>query len=170
MAATKRTKKQREQNLAELAELYLPPHSWTQNALAEYFGVGQSQISQDLKAIATMWRDSAIRDFDLARAVELEKINALETVHAEAWEASRVSYNVVDNETGVVDKVQLGGDPRHLTGIQWCISERCKLLELYPTNKLSLTDPSGTKEYVGGGLSALLTQCDQEYASDSDKS
>ena len=48
----------------EVAKLYL--EAWTQQAIADHFGVNQSTISRDLEAIRQQWVDSAIKDFNQA--------------------------------------------------------------------------------------------------------
>ena len=65
-----------------VGELYV--QSWTQTRIAHELGVTQATISTDVKALHEQWRDSGVRDFDLARSIELEKLNLLER---EAWEA-----------------------------------------------------------------------------------
>ena len=57
-------------------------------AIAELAGVHHATVTRDLAAIRQQWRDSAVRDFDAARAVELAKIDRLERQYWEAWEKS----------------------------------------------------------------------------------
>ena len=57
--------------------------------IATRFGISQQQISLDLKTIRAMWLQSAVRDFDAARAEELAKIDAVEAEFWGAWEKSK---------------------------------------------------------------------------------
>src|SRR5436190_12314643 len=64
----------------QVAELSL--QGWSQPAIAEHLEVSQPTICADLKAIRQEWRDSAVRDFDELRAIELQKLDFMER---EAW-------------------------------------------------------------------------------------
>jgi transcriptional regulator with XRE-family HTH domain len=68
----------------QVAELFLT--GWTQQDIATKLGLAQSTVSNDLKAIQEEWRDSGVLDFDLARAVEVQKLLRLER---ELWDAYR---------------------------------------------------------------------------------
>lgn len=78
-----------------MAELYLA--SWSQGEIARELGVSQATVSSDLKKLAQAWRDSAARDFDLARGLELERLDRIER---EAWAAFERSKKPA--ETAVV--------------------------------------------------------------------
>lgn len=61
----------------------------TQAEIARYLGVSQPTVSTDLKAIQKQWRESAIRDFDLLRERELQKLDRVEREAWAAWERSQ---------------------------------------------------------------------------------
>jgi hypothetical protein len=145
----KRTKKQREYDLKEISGLYL--QGWIQAEIAAHlaknrtYQISQQQISADIKAIQKRWLESSIRSFDEARAQELAKIDNLENVYWQQFEASqdpivkrktskRVNRDDDDphwKTTEATQEISLGtGDPRFLQGVQWCIDKRCKLLGL----------------------------------------
>jgi hypothetical protein len=138
----KRTKRQREYDLKEIAALYL--QGWIQAEIADHlaknrtYRISQQQISADIRAIQKRWLDSSVRSFDEARAQELAKIDNLELVYWSQFEASKdpiikrkTAKKVDGRTTEATQEVSLGtGDPRFLQGVQWCIERRCKLLGL----------------------------------------
>jgi len=72
---TKRSKLQRQLDQETVARLTLQGGaSWT----LPNFEVDQSTVSRDLKAIQRQWKESAIRDFDLDRQQELQRLAMLE--------------------------------------------------------------------------------------------
>ena len=127
MAATKRDKHQREHDYKLIAELYL--QGWYQVDIAQKIGVSQGQISQDLKVIRRRWREDTAIDFDEALLQELARISQLERTFWESWYASfprDKNGKELENATG---------NTRHLNGVKWCITERCKILGLYAPEK-----------------------------------
>lgn len=142
MASPKRTKEQREYDLKEISSLYL--QGWIQAEIAAHinkirsYDITQQTISRDIKTIQQRWLESSVRDFDEARAQELAKIDNLENICWQQFEASkdpiikRKTAKKVDGQTTeATQEVTLGtGDPRFLQQIQWCIDRRCKLLGL----------------------------------------
>lgn len=157
----KRSKTERELDLTVVAELYLKGRY--QQKIAEHLGeirpytLTQQQISQDLKTIRKRWLESSIRDFDELKAEELAKIDKLEVTYWDAWdrslgqrerkETSRTTGERVRDSARVVRQQGLG-DPRYLTGIQWCITKRCDILGLNAPTKLAPTTPDGRQPYV----------------------
>jgi len=148
MPGPKRNKDQREQDLAVVAEMYL--RGKLQQEIAEYLGsvreytLSQQQISSDLRTIRKRWLDSALRDFDELKAQELAKVDHLELTYWDSWDRSKVSspkdvHKVIQDFTI--------GDPRFLTGVQWCINKRCEILGIDAPAKFAPTDPTGRKPY-----------------------
>ena len=70
-----------------MAELYVK--GWFQTAIARELAISQPTVCQDLQAIRKQWRESAIRDFDAARELELQKLNRVEREAWAAWERSQ---------------------------------------------------------------------------------
>jgi len=129
----------------KVARLYLSGK--TQPEIAEEFGVNQSTISRDLKAIQQTWREAAIRDFDEARGQELAKLDNLELTYWQAWERSLGDFKVETSKARLnrqssgegdprqstektVKTEERNGDPRYLQGVLSCIDRRVKLLGL----------------------------------------
>lgn len=154
MAAPKRTKFQIERDRHEIAALYLRGRRQAEivhhlNESERDYTLTQQMISYDLQAIQGRWRKSALMDMDERKTQELAKIDTLELTYWDAWERScedaetatqkqrgKVTKGVgedgqfVAEQPAEISKTRKGqaGDPRFLTGVQWCIERRCKIL------------------------------------------
>lgn len=151
MAAPNRTPDQILDHRRIIAARYL--RGEYQADIARDLGVSQQLISYDLKAIRAMWLQSAIRDFDAARAEELAKIDAVESEYWSAWERSKLNKEIAvqeQNDEPIVLKDDKGaeqvssktrkrvslrkegqsGNPAYLAGILTCIDKRCQILGL----------------------------------------
>lgn len=132
---------QRRQRVAELSL-----KGWTQPAIAAELGVSQSTVSTDLKAIEQDWRDSTLRDFDLARAVELQKLDCLERELWDEWRRSREPVEStrliqIGSERRAEKRVtEQRGDRHYLELILRLGVERRKLLGL---DRIASTSPDG---------------------------
>ena len=131
----RRSKAQRERDLAQISQRYL--RGEPQTRIAETLDVSQQTVSNDLKELQRRWQASALVDLNAAKAQELAKIDNLEREYWEAWERSCEDAGTVvkkAKEGGAKEATQTikgqAGDPRFLTGVQWCIERRCKLLGL----------------------------------------
>lgn len=138
MAAPKRSEFEREQQLVEIQAMYL--RGARQMDIAAEFNISQPQISRDLATIKARWRNTTTINLDEAKQKELIRIDELERTYWTAWERSldekvktRTEKFSGDDGRGKasVEKETLLGVPAYLTGVQWCISERCKILGLY---------------------------------------
>lgn len=107
--------------------------------IARQLGVTQQQISKDLRTLQAQWRGSALRDFDEAKGLELQRIDAIEREAWQAWERSKQPREVTLTEQSEGEKVSRkasvrregqAGDPRFLERIQKCIEQRCDILGL----------------------------------------
>lgn len=142
MAKNTRTTAQREADLVSIARMYC--QGMTHYEISKQIGVSRQQIAYDLKEIQKRWRESAVRDFDAAKAEELAKIDNLEREYWEAWRRSigEKQRATTERKTGEkayeraqIQKHEEAGDPRFLDGVARCIDSRCKLLGLV-TNKV----------------------------------
>ena len=148
-----RTRTQIERDRKRISELYLK--GWLQAEIAEELHLSQPTVSNDLKAIQKEWLKSTLQDFDKLKARELAKIDNLELVYWEAWERSKdnkksktiklnprrgqtraTNENITEIKTKDEDLI---GDPRFLSGVQWCIDRRCKLLGIDAPEKHELS-------------------------------
>jgi hypothetical protein len=118
----------------QVADLYL--QGKTQMEISEVVGVGQPTVSSDLKRIQAQWRESSVRDFDLARELELRKIDRIEREAWAAWERSKKpsqSATTSDDPNQRRTRRQVknqNGDPRFLEQVNKCIASRRALLGL----------------------------------------
>ena len=114
---------------------------WLQVDIADELGLDQSTISRDLQHLHKEWQQSALIDFDEAKAQELAKVDRLEREYWVAWKHSQKDTETMRQEgTKKGDsiepekliKIAKGqvGDPRFLNGVQWCINKRCEILGL----------------------------------------
>lgn len=141
----KRTPVQRAADLARIAELHLRGHD--QASIAAILGdereysLSRSQVGYDIRKLKAMWLESALVDFDEARAQELARVAHLERTYWEAWERSceEVAIETTSAAKGAggadrvskTKRVEPGlGDARWLAGVQWCIEKRCQILGL----------------------------------------
>jgi hypothetical protein len=121
-----------------IADLYLK--GWLQADIATETGVDQSTVSRDLKTLQDEWLAAARADFDAAKAQELAKVDRLEREYWDAWGrsckiAETETTESADDGSGAPARIKAQirkegqvGDPRFLTGVQWCIERRCKIL------------------------------------------
>lgn len=164
MAAPKRSKFQREQDLEEIARLYLTGK--TQQEIADQFGVSREQIKYDLEEIRQRWRQSTVINITEAKQRELARLDELERAYWQAWERSCGEKRTTRQETSqgsdgqdnnrriraIINNENLFGNPAYLAGIQYCISERCKILGLYAPAKVAPTTPDGDAPYDSESL------------------
>lgn len=156
MAAPKRTDFERENDYRRITDMYL--QGKTQADIAAALGVSQPQISMDLATIQKRWRTSTAINLDEAKQKELAKIDTLERTYWDAWQRTleektktRTEQSKTGDKSGAakatIEKETLLGNPAYLSGIQWCISERCKILGIYAPSKIAPTTPDGKESY-----------------------
>lgn len=151
MGRTKQEDFRIEQRRQQVAEFYLKGS--TQAQIACQLGAAQSTVSDDLKAIRREWRDSSIRDFDEAVAVELKKLDNLEREAWSGWERTQQpaeSTKVIQDGSGKkAEKTvkQQQGNPRFLEQVHRCIAGRRTLLSLDAPTRIAPTSPDGQEPY-----------------------
>ena len=109
---------------------------WTQAAIAEELGVSQPTVAADLKAVHRQWKESVVQDLELARAIELAKLDRIEREAWDAWQRSQrpaetavVSGQAEDRQMRRSVKHQ-HGDPRFLEVVHKSIAQKRALLGL----------------------------------------
>lgn len=162
MAANTRTAMERQRDLVTTLNLYL--RGLSQYEIAAQIGVSREQIKYDLADIRAEWAANRTLNMDEAKTVELARIDHLERTYWDAYDRSlqekvdtrQEQTTWTDTEPlteaerkrgkkpktsehkttkGVVDRTQMLGNMQALQGVQWCISERCRILGLYaPSN------------------------------------
>ena len=130
----------------QIADMYLA--GWIQADIGDKLSLSQSTISRDIKALQEGWLESALVDFDAAKAEELAKVDRLEREYWAAWEASREDKKVQTTEKVESDKPRSKaqirkegqvGNPSFLGGVQWCIERRCKILGMDAAVKMDVS-------------------------------
>ena len=123
-----------------IADLYL--QGWPQVDIAREIRRSPATVSRDIKALQKDWLNSALVDFNEAKARELAKVDRLEREYWDAWERSKQDAEVITtkgkgkhkNKPEQLERTHKRegqvGDSRFLSGIQWCIEQRCKILGL----------------------------------------
>src|SRR5689334_9369751 len=101
MARPKRSKVQREKDLATIAQAYLQGD--TQADIAARIGVSQPQIAYDLKTLQERWRTASMIDFGERKATELARIDVLERQYWESWKKSLDERQVSNTEKVIKD-------------------------------------------------------------------
>jgi hypothetical protein len=103
---------------------------------------GRDIIRKYITEATEEWKASKQDMVENHKAIELEKINRLEATYWDAWARScevQTKTTRVKNKNAKEggrlalaqvrdDERQTMGDPRFLTGIQWCTEMRCKIL------------------------------------------
>ena len=122
----------------EVSELYL--RGWSMNDIAEKLKIDRTTVSRDLSELRKEWLERSINHVAQKKAIELAKIDQLEATYWDAWDASKLGKK---------------GNPAYLTGVQWCISERCKIIGINAPMKIAPTDPSGDNPYMLASADSL---------------
>jgi len=153
MPGRPRRKTQRTRDRMRIGELYL--RGWTQAEIADEVKMSIPTICRDIAKLHDAWLESSLVNYDKAKAKELAKVDQLEYEYWDAWLRS-----CENKETETQKGIAIGGskdnlspfrkeqtkreegqtgDPRFLTGIQWCINKRCEILGLDAPNRTDFT-------------------------------
>ena len=151
-----RSESQQERDRREISRLYLK--GMYQTDIAEKLGLSQPTVSRDIQVLIDEWKVERVYDINEAKARELAKVDNLELEYWDAWRRSQENAEkqtvkqkgaIVDGKKKVVPiegtKITEGqvGDPRFLTGIQWCIERRCLILGVDAPKKSEFTGKDG---------------------------
>jgi len=177
MARTIRRKIQRRRDAKRIGEMYL--RGWSQAEIAEELKLSVPTISRDLAKLQDAWVKSSLVDYDKAKGKELAKIDQLECEYWDAWLQSREDKETETQKAIAVGKTKEDmlpfrkeatkreegqtGDPRFLTGVQWCINKRCEILGLdapvksdFTSGGKSLADIQKWKEVEDKNLKEVM--------------
>jgi hypothetical protein len=137
-----KARKLAENNL--IVSLYLQGNSMAQVVKMarerDGYRFGLPRVVKVIRQATEEWKASKTDMVENHKAIELEKINRLEATYWDAWarsceiqtkttkikrksEGERMALSQVRD-----DEKQTIGDPRFLSGIQWCTEMRCKIL------------------------------------------
>jgi hypothetical protein len=149
----------------QVADLYL--QGWTQAAIAAEVGVTQPTISHDLEKIQKAWREDSIRDFDLRREIELQKIDRVEREAWAAWERSQKpdqsaqTYDDTNNRRTRRTVRNRNGDPRYLDIVLKCGVARRELLGLDAPKRMEIETDGPTVSERSARLIAIAVALGQ---------
>lgn len=144
-----RSEAQQERDRREIARLYL--QGMYQTDIAERLGLSQSTVSRDIQVLIDEWKIERVYDINEAKARELAKVDNLELEYWEAWHRSQENAEKeIKKAKGTakggtanqeIQKISEGqtGDPRFLSGVQWCIERRCLILGVDAPKKSDIT-------------------------------
>lgn len=167
----RRSKSQIARDRRKIANLYLQGR--IQADIGEELDINQSTVSRDLQALQEEWKNSSLIDIDEAKAKELAKVDRLEREYWDAWERScedaetkRLEGTLAPGEDQgkptkqILTRKGQAGDPRFLTGIQWCIERRCKILGI---------DAPSKREHGGMGGGPIQVEVEVEDVNETRK-
>lgn len=189
MASTshKRTPFQVERDRLEIAQMYL--RGKTQHEIAQAlispdrgYILSQQMISYDLKVIQAQWQKSTLVNIDEVKGRELARIDTLELEYWQAWQRSQLNAEIKTtrqrgkrgkDDKAIPEEIERTerlegrtGNPAFLSGVQWCIEQRCKIFGLYAPERFEWRaevekqgiDPAGLfNELVSKYVVALQT-------------
>ena len=134
-----KTKVERENQIHEVAQRYLARQTLAE--VADAIGISPQQVSYDLKVLRGRWAEAANSCFNERKAEELARIDRLENEYWDAWRGSLEEFTSTTKQAetanGSTQKQRAtiktearNGDPRYLSGVQWCIQKRTEILGL----------------------------------------
>ncbi len=173
--AKRRSAAQIARDRRRIADMYLA--GAIQQDIADELELSQTTISDDLKALQKEWRESSLIDLDKAKATELARIDRLEREYWHEWEESKQNKETItkkgtegksgERKEATIKEEGQRGDPRYLSGVQWCIEQRCKIVGIYAAEKRELTGKDGGAIEHHVGPSIFLPQTEDKDAGNS---
>jgi hypothetical protein len=150
-----RTPEERETDLRRITDLYL--QGKTQQEISLALGISRQQVSYDLGKVRRRWAEDTALNLDEIKLQQLDRIDALEREAWAAWFRSIPSNEPAEFEQGDQFRPRRKGDPdlgraaevltfgdtKYLAQVQWCITERSKILGLYAPVKNELSGSGG---------------------------
>jgi len=147
-----------------LASMYLEKRPMWE--IANKLDTSTATCYRMLKEVKTDWIQDAVKDFSLRQAEELANIDNLEREYWDAWKRSQSEQKSKRDEieAGVLSKTvksraKRDGSSVFLSGIQWCIEQRCKILGLHAPKEMRVeqfTNQSDMDKMSEGELRQIL--------------
>lgn len=145
MLKKRRSKYQREIDIAKIAPLYLKGLNYRE--ISQQLGLSIKQVSSDICSIKEDWRKAYIEDFNELRKRELLKIDLIEAEAWSAWEKSKQgrtsrvksaedSQQFGSRRSATEEHAESHGDIQYLQTVQWCVTNRARLLGIYGIAKV----------------------------------
>lgn len=132
----KRSKLQIDADRARIAEFLL--RGYSQKQIAQDLELTEVMVSRDVAAIEQRWKNSPLIDFNEAKRRELARLDMVERMAFEAWEASKEDEKTTVQSGGEgrgqavsITKKSRTGSEAYLRVIIQCVEQRCKILGLH---------------------------------------
>lgn len=142
----KRTELQREEDLAFIAQQYC--QGLTQQKIADNlaakrpYKISRQQISDDIIDLKKRWTEKSHRLIDEHITEQLARIDEYEAMCYREYEESRRLRKVKQRGK---DQFQIkDGNFDWMTGIQWAIQQRCKILGINQPQRIEATGANGS--------------------------
>lgn len=165
MTTRQRTGTERNADFARFVESYLRGSSLLE--MTRTLSLSDRDMRRMLGKIQGSWTDQYLSDTEARKALELAKIDHLESAAWTGWDksleeayAKEVQSDGTDKRAKSTFKNQTG-DPQFLKQVAWCISMRCGLLGI---DACSQQDATGSAKRMS--QSEVLVQL-QRYGMDS---
>ncbi len=152
----KRSEVQKLEDLVITMELYLKGVTYEKIAIevckSRDYTLTAPTISKDISACLASWYKKNQDVLDRNLTIQLGKLDLLERTYWENWQKSTTAKtkNIVKKSGAVANSPtyasiedhteQVVGDSKWLDGVQWCITERNRLLGLYLIDKKIAAD------------------------------
>lgn len=142
----------------------------------QQFHISATQIHNDIEYMKNKYLETGIEDFKIYRNKVLDEINLLQRTYWEGYELSRRNKISIESEQVLEEEEyddtmkeglqltsgekifqrvartreeqRLEGNPAYLQGVGACIDRKAKIYGVDGTNKIALTDVTGTRDAV----------------------
>jgi hypothetical protein len=156
-----------EKELETVADLYAT--GWRQADIAEHLGMTLDRVGKSIIKIRQRWLENQTMDFALRQAVELEKLDRLESELWEAWEKSKkglkkkISSDLLrttlrgdqTEKLLAIEEIDQPGEVKYLELIAKIVTQRCKILGLDAPTVIQHTGEIALNSYGIAGRSKL---------------
>ena len=120
--------------------------------IAQALDITDRQVRYDLKTLENRWRKETSQGMAAHKEAQLARIEELYKTYYESWQKSlgekqttstEKSYSGEDDagarRKAAIKKESRDGNAAYLAGVQWCISEVCKIRGIYAPVTLDLS-------------------------------
>jgi DNA-binding CsgD family transcriptional regulator len=156
-----------EKDLETIADLYAT--GWRQSDIAEHLGISTEKVNKSIVKIRQRWLESQTMDFAIRQAVELEKLDRLESELWEAWQKSKkglkkkISSDILRSsprgdqteKLSAMEEIDQPGEVKYLELIAKIVAQRCKILGLDAPTVIQHTGEIALNSYSISGRSKL---------------
>lgn len=156
-----------EKEMEAVADLYAT--GWRQADIAEHLGMTTERVSKTIVKVRQRWLENQTMDFAVRQAVELEKLDRLESELWEAWEKSKkglkkkISSDLLRStprgdqteRLSATEELDQPGEVKYLELIAKIVAQRCKILGLDAPTVIQHTGEIALNSYSIAGRGKL---------------